>query len=70
MYALEALLCECEKADSFRLYVADILWFCAKPQYKQFPIPLYSELAHDRQQDHRTAEDLKNDLLAKLVGEA
>lgn len=68
MQALSDLLRERDELRGWQTYVAEMAWAAAKAQYKEFPFPSYMELTQKRSdtQDHRTAEEIRADLIARL----
>ena len=68
MQALSDVLAERDSLRGWQAYVAEMAWAMAKAQYKEFPFPSYMEMTQKRHktQDSRTAEEIRDDLIARL----
>ena len=68
MQALSDVLEERDSLRGWQSYVAEMAWAMAKAQYKEFPFPSYMEMTQKRHktQDSRTAEEIRDDLIARL----
>ena len=68
MQALSDVLAERDSLRGWQSYVAEMAWAAAKAQYKEFPFPSYMEMTQMRHetQDRRTAEEIRDDLIARL----
>lgn len=51
--------------------MAEMAWAAARSQYKEFPFPTWLELTQKKTvQDSRTAEQIRDDLAARLTAYA
>lgn len=69
MVALHSLLSTREKERAWQAYTAEMMYFSAKANYKEFPFPSYIEyIKKPYKQSQKTAEELKEELLSRLKG--
>lgn len=67
MQALSDVLEERGRCRLWQDYAASMLWVEARSQYREFPFPTWIELtAKPEPQDRRTAEEIRDDLIARL----
>ena len=66
MTALAALLDEQEQQESMAMYQATVLWTIGKRLYGKEYLPQYNDLTKQTPEDPRTAEELVDDLAAKI----
>lgn len=66
MGALAALLDEQEQQRNMQLYHATVLWTIGKRLYGREYIPQYADVTKQTPEDPRTADELVDDMAAKI----
>lgn len=66
--ALAALLCEEQKRELWRMYVADTLHAQCMALFREYNVPSYSELISqaERPKDTRTGQEIIDDIISWL----